>query len=212
VSSRLPRSLLVPVALGAVAALATACSGGGSDSSSKPTKKIAAVKASVTVTPGPVSTKRAGDTGDLSDADRDAILKSVTNYVEGATVAPLEGKKATQLDALFVPAAATRVDGEDHGLVTDDGVAKATGNIGVTVKPVALTALAGFDGSIQVVAASFDLKVSTKSAGGPVSIARVGELAFVQDAGQWKIESYKLLVTRDGAGLGGTTTTKAGSK
>jgi hypothetical protein len=36
-------------------------------------------------------------------------------------------------------------------------------------------------------------------------IHRSGELMFTRDAGAWKILSFKLSVTRDGAGLGAAT-------
>ena len=80
---------------------------------------------------------------------------------------------------------------------------------------MSLKALADPSGTISLVGSTLDLTVRTTTAKGPVTIHRSGELMFTRDAGAWKIVSFKLAVTREGAGLdaaGATSsTTKAGS-
>jgi hypothetical protein len=54
--------------------------------------------------------------------------------------------------------------------------------------------------------------VQAAAKGGPITIHRSGELMFTRDSGTWKILSFKLAVTREGAGLGAantSSTTKA---
>ena len=188
-----------------------ACSSGGGSAKATPTTTTP--KARVRVTPGLVSVASAGPAAQLSDADQAAVLAAVGDYVKAATIAPLEGTTVPDLAAHFAPAAAPALTGPERDALVDADVPRATGRITPTLQPVNLKALADAGGAIDLVGSTLDLTVQARTAGGPVTIHRSGELMFTRDAGTWKILSFKLAVTRDGAGIGTATssTTKAGS-
>jgi hypothetical protein len=190
-----------------------ACSSGGSTKATPPTTRP---DARVRVTPGAVTVVTAGPPAQLADADRDAILAAVQSYVQDATVAPLEGAKQTpDLASHFVPAAAPALQGAERDALVDADVPPATGRVTPALQPVNLHALADPSGAIDLVGSTLDLTVQATAARGPITIHRSGELMFTRDAGTWKILSFRLAVTRDGAGLEGaagtSTTSKAGS-
>jgi hypothetical protein len=190
---------------------AAACSGGGSSQAA--TTTTTTPRARVRVTPGLVSVASAGPAAQLSDADRTAVLAAVGDYVRDATIAPLEGKPVPDVAALLAASAAPALAGPERDALLDADVPRATARIVPTLQPVNLRGLADAGGGIDLVGSTLDLTVQTHAAGGPITIHRSGELMFTRDAGAWKILSFKLAVTRDGAGLDAPTssTTKAGS-
>jgi hypothetical protein len=187
-----------------------ACSSGSSGKSSTP-PSTAATAARVTVTPGLVTVASAGSPAQLPDADRDAVFAAVRAYVQDATVAPLEGKKVPDLASHFAPAAVPAITGPERDALLDTDVPRATGRLTVSMQPVSLKGLADPTGAIDLVGSTLDVTAQTTAKGGPITIHRSGELMFTRDAGTWKILSFRLAVTRDGAGLGAPTpsTTKA---
>ena len=196
-----------------VAAIAVAaCSSG---SSGKATSTTTTPNASVKVTPGLVSVASAGAPVQLSDADRNAVFAAVTDYVNAATIAPLEGKQAPDLSTQLTTAAAPALQGADRDALVDTDVPRATGRITATLQPVSLKGLADPSGAIPLVGSTLDLTVRTTTAKGPITIHRSGELMFARDGNAWKITSFKLAVTREGAGIGAaaatSSTTQAGS-
>jgi hypothetical protein len=178
---------------------AAACSSGGG--SAKATPSTTAPNVHVRVTPGEVTVATAGPPAQLPDADRDAIFAAVGSYVQDATIAPLEGKPAPDLAAHFTAATAPVLQGPERDALLDADLPRATGRVAPTLQPVSLHALADPAGTIDLVGSTIDLTVQTSAAGGPISIHRSGELMFTRDGGTWKILSFKLAVTRDGAGL-----------
>ena len=187
-----------------------ACSSGGSTKATSST--TAAPNARVRVTPGTVTVVTAGPPAELSAADRAAIVAAVGNYVQGATVAPLEGKAKADLASLFTATAAPALQGAERDALVDADLPKATGRVTPTLQPVNLHALADPTGAIDLVGSTLDLTVQATAAGGPITIHRSGELMFTRDTGGWKILSFRLAVTRDGAGLGAGTRTSSTTK
>ena len=190
-----------------------ACSSGGSSKATSTT--TVAPTARVRVTPGQVTVASAGPAAQLADADRDAVFAAVGSYVQDATVAPLEGKQVPDLASHFTATAAPALQGAERDALLDTDLPRATGKITPALQPVNLHALADPGGAIDLVGSTLDLTVQANARGGPITIHRSGELMFTRDGGTWKILSFRLAVTRDGAGLGtaGSTssTTKAGS-
>ena len=85
---------------------------------------------------------------------------------------------------------------------SDDGLAADGHRSRATLAPVSITGLADPTGAIDLVGTTLDLTVTRRSQGGDITIHRSGELMFVRDGAGWKILSFRLAVTRDGAGLG----------
>jgi hypothetical protein len=194
-----------------LALAAAACSSGGSSKATPPS--TAPTKANVRVTPGLTGVASAGAPVQLAATDRDAILTAVRAYVQDATVAPLEGEKVPDLASHFAPAAAPALNGPEHDALLDTDGPRARGRVTVSLLPVNVKGLADPSGAVDLIGATIDLTVRAGAAAGPITIHRSGELMFTRDAGAWKILSFKLTVTRDGAGLGAATssTTKAAS-
>jgi hypothetical protein len=191
---------------------AAACSSGGS---TKATPTTTRPNVHVRVTPGAVTVATAGPAVQLPDADRDALFAAVGSYVQDATIAPLEGEPAPDLASQFTAAAAPTLKGPERDALLDADLPRVSGRVTPTLQPVNLRALADAGGAIDLVGSTIDLTVQASAAGGPITIHRTGELMFTRDGGTWKILSYRLAVTRDGAGLdaakGTSSTTKAGS-
>jgi hypothetical protein len=181
-----------------------ACGGGGSDGSTS--SGSGAVK--LTVAPGPVTVEAAGiPAGTLSDQDRDAIVAVVRRYITAGTLDPLAGKPVGNLAPLFSSAATAGLTGADRAALVDEGLPPATGTVTATAAPVALTALSDPAGTIDLVGATLTLDVAAKTARGPVTVKRDGELVLRRAPEGWKIDSYRVTVNRDGAGLGVASTT-----
>ena len=199
------------LALGAALTVAaTACSGSGASkaqpsTTTAPATKLAAETAFVNV----VSVE--GEHA-LSPADQRALVDGVLAYVRAATVRPLKGAPDPNLELLFVPAAVPSLQGPEAASLVDTGLPKAT-SVEVELAPINLHGLADGSGAIDLVGSTIDLTATAKTAAGPITIHRTGQLMFERDSGTWKILGYQLAVTRDGAGLeaaSSTTTTKAG--
>lgn len=183
----------------AAAVVVTAC-GGGNDRALETTPDP--IGTEVDVTAGPVAVASAGPAGVvLPDEVRDQVINSVRDYVIVASVEPLRtGDAAGDLDALFTPAATARANGIDRPVLTDEGLPPATKTVTARAAPVSLTVLADQVGSIVLITAALDLEISSTTAGGDVTIRRTGELTFGLDAEVWKIASFDVTVTREGAG------------
>ena len=187
-----------------------ACSSGGTSKSTSTTTVARDVR--VRVTPGAVTVVSAGPPAQLADADRDAIVAAIGGYVQDATVTPLEGKEAPDLASHFVAAATPALQGPDRDALVDADVPRATGGVTPKVQPVNLHALADPSGAIDLIGSTLDVTVRSTAAGGPITIHRSGELMFTRENGDWKILSFRLAVTRDGAGLGAASGTSSTTK
>lgn len=191
-----------PLALAATFALAVggaACSGGdGKSASSTPTTRAGTA---VTIAAGPVTIASSGTEGTLSDADRAAVVDTVRRYVTAASIDPLQGRPVGDLTVVFTPSAVAQVKGHDHAAMLDDRLPKATGKVTAVAKPLAMTALGDPTGAIVLVGVNLDLHLEAAAAKGPVDVQRTGGLVLAKDGDTWKIASYRVTVTRTGAGL-----------
>ena len=185
------------------------CSSGSSAAKGSSTTR-APRSATVTATAGLVGVVSAGKPVELSPADRTAVLRAVDTYVRAATIEPLAGRPA-KLDALFAKDAAPAVGAPERDALSDDGLPKVTGDAKATLVPVSMSGLADQSGAVDLVGTTLDLTVTATAARGAITIHRSGELMFVRDGGSWKILSFKLAVTRDGAGLGPAPSSTTGS-
>lgn len=188
--------------LACVAALAVAAVAPPAGAAKKP-------KAVVKIAPGEVTVYKTGDAPDALPSDvQAAVMSALTGYVNAATVTPL--KKGAADDAALATTLAPPVVARlatDRAVLVDEGLPKSVGKIIVKGAPVALTGLADSGGNIVVVTAGVATTASTKTAKGPLTITRSGELVFEPDAGTWKITGYTLTVDRVGKGIKTPTTT-----
>jgi hypothetical protein len=191
-----------------------ACSGGGaSDSASEPTTTISRVT-HVDVPLGDVSADSAGPPAAVSPEQAQQVLDLLTTYVQDATVKPLRsGAPATaDLATVFDAATLAPATTTDRGVVFDEGLPKVTGDLDVVSSPVALLGLGDQGGQLTLVTASMvvDVEAQTTVKGDPLHIVRRADFVVQPDGfGGWRITSYDIVVTRDGAGLSATTTTTA---
>jgi len=203
-------------ALGLGAALTlgvVACSSSSSGTSKHPGSTTAPEQRLV-AKPGFVNVVSVSGAHDLPAADQQAIVDNVAAYVQAATIDPLHGKPTTGLAKLFVPTALPAITGPERVTLVDADLPATKGPVTTKLGPVSLHGLADGTGAIDLIGAGIDLTVAARSARGPITIHRTGELMFERDTGGWKILGFQLAVTRDGTGLDvGTTstTTKVGS-
>lgn len=196
-----------------VAAVLGACSGGdGETQRPARTTTTTVVAAEVSLELGEAAVQSAGGDIALDEATQRAAVDVAQRYVDTAVLAPLVGGKVGKdYEALFDAGAAPGATGFDRGALTDEGVTKVSASPDVTATPVRIDALAGGDGALQLLAASFDLDVRGETATGPLAIARTTELTLAPAAdGAWAVTAYRVVVTRD-LPTGATTTTAARS-
>ena len=202
------------LALSVTGALVGCSSDSSAPKSSASSRPATRPDARVKVTVGLVNVASAGSVVSLADTDRDAVVTAIGAYIKAATLDPLKAKTtappAAALQALMAPSAAPALAGPEADGFLDSGLGPVTGVIKTTVTPVNLGGLADTSGAVDLVGATLDLTVKAKSPRGPFVIHRTGELMFTRDAGGWKILSFKLAVTRDGAGLPAESTTTTG--
>jgi hypothetical protein len=190
-----------------------ACSGGDSDSTAKPTTTLSRAT-NVDVPLGEVAADSAGPPLNVGTQQAQEILDLLTTYVNDATVQPLRsGAPATaDLAMLFDPATLTPATTTDRAVVLDEGLPKVTGTLDVVSTPVALLGLGDQNGGLTLVSAAMvvDTKGQTAVKGDPLHIVRNAEFVVQPTGfGGWRITAYRMVVTRDGAGLSPTTTTTA---
>ena len=209
-AARLTTVLALSVTIGAI---------GGCSSDSSAPKQPASPPATrpdtrVKVTVGLVSVASAGGVVPLADTDRDAVVTAIGAYIKTATLDPLKAKATAPptaaLTALINPSAAPALAGPDGDAFLDTHLGPVTGTVRATLAPVNLTGLADKLGAVDLVGATLDLTVNANSIRGPFVIHRTGELMFSRQAGAWKILSFRLAVTREGAGLAADATTTTG--
>ena len=142
------------------------------------------------------------------DAAWAGVLQTLNRYLEAAVLTPLRtGGPADDLTPMFTPLSVAQVMnvGANRAAFIDEGLAPAT-DLRKDAAVARLTALAGADGTMSVVTAILDLKLSGLVGGAPLSLERAGELVLVPEGGTWRIDAWDLKVTRR---LAQTTTTTA---
>jgi hypothetical protein len=155
----------------------------------------------VKIAPGAVTVYKVGEAPDtLPDDVRNAVIATLTGYVNAATVTPLQKGAVDDagLATALAPAVTARLAGPDRAVLVDEGLPKATSRVKVAATPVALTGLADGAGSVVVVTANVDATTTTKTAKGRLVIKRTGDLVLEPDNGTWKITGYTLNVVRAG--------------
>lgn len=137
------------------------------------------------------------------------VLDTLNRYVQAAVVTPLRsGGPAGDLRPLFTGPAADRVvaGGPDRFVLIDENLPPVA-DLRPNVATVGFTGLAGSDGTMSVITAGVDLRVTGQVGGRPVTIVRTGELVLVPEGAGWRIDAYDITVTRTRADGGATTTT-----
>lgn len=214
IRSALPARLAALIAIGAAFGVLASCSSDGSAPKRAASPPATRPDARVKVTVGLVNVATAGGVVQLAGTDRDAVVTAIGAYIKAATLDPLKAKAtappAAALTALMAPSAAPALAGPDGDAFLDARLGPVTGTLRATLAPVNLTGLADKLGAVDLVGATLDLTVNANSIRGPFVIHRTGELMFTRDAGAWKILSFKLAVTREGAGLAAESTTTTG--
>jgi hypothetical protein len=199
--------------------------GGADDSTSADGKATShpAANTSITIAAGDVTADSAGGPVTVTPEIAAAVLDTLRNYVEVATVEPLRSAQpAGDLSAVFDTAALARATGVDRAALVDEGLPKVTGNLDVVAQPVAITGLGDQDGKLVLVTTTIDLDAtgvvpakktaSSKTKVPPVHVKRAGSFVFTPDAsGAWKVSAYTITVGREGGTIDATTTTAAGA-
>lgn len=137
-----------------------------------------------------------GNEGDLDAAVRDKVAAAVNAYVEQAMTAPLQGKPPG-IDALLTSVALAHLTSQQRSGLVDDSVGKARA-AAFEQGTAELTGFSGPDDTVTVVNASVVFVVKgTMPDGRAFTIARSGDITFVDDDGAWKIDSFELNVKRE---------------
>jgi len=188
------------VVAAAVVAVAATTLGAG------PVGAARAPKAVVKIAPGDTTVHATGGGPDALPGEvTTGVMAAIDGYLADAAARPLQkgrpGDEA-RLATVLSPAVMARLAGPDRTVLVDEGLPKATGAVKVTAKPVVLTGLADGSGKVVVVTAGLATTTRTRTAKGPVTITRTGDLVLRPDDGTWKIVGYALTVDRVGKGLG----------
>jgi hypothetical protein len=213
------RALLVAVAVLSVSLSATACLGESDPSGLTKAKRRQTSSTSTTVAPEikvsaasvAVESMRVEAPG-FPDAVRDAVVATLNAWVAAGVVGPLlSGQAPVGLDRVFTPVALGRL-----GAGSPDRAAMLEESGAGAVQPekssVALTGLAGPDGSIELVTAGVDVSMLFVSAGSQVRIARTGDVVLIPLPEGWRIDSYDVVTHRDTVPPPAATTTTGKKK
>lgn len=190
------RASLPAILLGCVAL--AACGGGGGD---------AAEAGSTTTAPaavdrlraGPVTVERTADAGAADPATVAGLVGAADGYLRAASLDPLAGRPV-RLDAVTTEPARPLTLGPAAETLTDAGVGRLR-DLRVDARPAPVTVLTDPEGAPVLGTVTIDLTLSGRNDRGAVRIHRTGELAFVREGTGWRLDSWRLTVTRDGRGL-----------
>ena len=127
-----------------------------------------------------------------------AVVKTLDAYLEAGVLAPLRsGGPAGELSPLFTARAAAHMKATaDRNAFIDEGLPPAPRIVAV-VSALRLAGLAGPGGDVVLVAARMDLTLVAGAQGATITIARDADLMLVADGSAWKIDSYRVRVSRD---------------
>jgi hypothetical protein len=97
--------------------------------------------------------------------------------------------------------------------LTDERMGKVSGDVTAAPAKVAMHALVGSDGSVQLIATNFTLNMRTKLADTPLSIRRLIELTFEKSSnGKWLVTAYRVSTTRKPGSSSAASTSKTTEK
>lgn len=143
-----------------------------------------------------------------TDATWAGVLATLNRYLDAGVLTPLfSGGPAGDLTPLFTSPAVDRVDkGPDRAAFIDENLPPTT-DVHADAVVANLTALAGTDGTVSVVSATLDLRLTGRANGVPVTVRRTGDVVLLPDSGTWKIDAYDISATRTLGDAPATTTT-----
>ena len=125
-------------------------------------------------------------------------LDTLNRYLDIAVLTPLRtGGPAGDLAPLFTAPAAAKVTvaGPDRSAFIDEGLPPLS-DVRKETAVAQLTALAGTDGTMSVITAGLNLRLTGHVGGAPVEVERTGELVLMPEGGKWRIDAYELKVVR----------------
>ena len=138
--------------------------------------------------------------GDPASVERvkAAVVATFTRYLQDGVLAPLRtGGPAGDLLPLFTARAAAHLGATaDRNAFVDEGLPPST-RITDLAPGLRLTALADQAGDVVLVAARMDLRLVAGAQGTTITIDRDADLVLVADGDAWKIDAYRMRVTRD---------------
>lgn len=146
-----------------------------------------------------------------SDAAWAGVLDTLNRYLDVAVVTPLRtGGPAGDLAPLLNRPALERVvpGGADRFAFIDENLPPVA-DLRSERAVAGLTALAGPDGTVSVVTAGIEVRLSGHAATGAVSVVRTGELVLMPEAGGWRIDAYDIKVVRTQARSTTTSTARS---
>lgn len=192
--------------LGASLSLLAGCTGTASLAYRTPASGAPGAATSIAVGGAGFAVQAAGTVSQATtDAAFAGVLATLNRYLQAGVLTPLRsGGPAGDLAPLFSGQAVARVStGPDRPAFVDEGL-PPTGDVRSTAAVATLTALAGADGTVSVVDANLDLRLTGEAGTAPVTVTRTGDMVLFPDTGTWLIDSYDITVTRT---VGATTTT-----
>ena len=195
----MPSRPRLPVQIAALVGALTVAACGGRGDSARDATTTTRGPGSVTLSAGPVTVERTAAAGEADPADVEALLAAGAAYVRAASLDPMAGRGAS-LRALVTPEAASRTTGPGAEALTDAGLGRIE-DVRVTAAPAPITILTDANGAAVLGAVTIDVTISGDAAKGPVTVRRIGELAFTRVGATWLLDSWRLSVTRDGRGI-----------
>ena len=132
------------------------------------------------------------------EAVKAAVLQTFDRYLEAGVLTPLRtGGPAGELTSLFTARAAQHMAATgDRNAFIDEGLPPAPRIVAVA-SALRLSGLAGPGGDVVLVSAHMDLTLVAGAQDATVTIDRDADLMLVADGGAWKIDSYRVRVSRD---------------
>jgi hypothetical protein len=164
------------------------------------TAKKKAISGDVQMTLGGVQNANAGAPATLGDDIANQIMTALAQYVDQGLVQPAKtGKPAADLAGLFDAGTQVALQGPDKDVLFESGRPERTGDFKPAVTPVIITALSDGGGQFVLATAGFQYSAQVGVEGGTLATTRVIALTFTPENGQWKITSYDVTVSRQGA-------------
>ncbi len=161
---------------------------------------------------GEVRNENAGFPAQLPVEVQEQVMATVGSYVEGALIdVARDGEPGADLATVFDAATALRLEGPDRAVLLEEGLGDLTGDFEPRAQPVILTGLSDGTGAFVLVSAAFTYVAVARVEKGKVTITRVTELTMVPERATWKVTGYDVVLTRDGPGVGTTTSAAASS-
>jgi hypothetical protein len=171
---------------------------GGDDGGSGTAKK--AISGDVQMTLGGVQNANAGAPATLGDDIANQIMTALAQYVDQGLVQPAKtGKPAADLSGLFDAGTQAAIQGPDKDVLFESGQPGRTGDFKPAATPVIITALSDGGGQFVLATAGFQYSTQVGVEGGTLATTRVIAMTFAPENGQWKITSYDVTVSRQGA-------------